>query len=158
MKVEVRKTNLDKFGQMTPEKAKKYMSRGIIITAIFLIATGVSVFVAANADEWEDLKQAENQWLYDSGVIDFGELGDRNDRVAWERALMEGQSFYVTLFTRIGIYIGFFFLFIGLVGFAITGTGDERTKRLLITIASLILFVMIFTILFSGFSINMNIT
>ncbi|MFX1307321.1 MAG: hypothetical protein ACFFDG_10955, partial [Promethearchaeota archaeon] len=69
---------------------------------------------------------------------------------------MQFQDVIFMNIARVGVNISLFFILIGFLSFAVNDKIDEKTRRIFLIIAGLILFVIMFTTLFSSISISVS--
>ena len=55
---------------------------------------------------------------------------------------------------RVGVNISLFFILVGFLGFAVNDKIEEKTRRIFLIIAGLILFVIMFTTFFASITIS----
>lgn len=146
---------ISNLGRMDQDKAAKYVGIGILLAIIFGSAIMVSKSLYDNATAWQD--DADNKALLERNLGIISEAEYQIRQIENEKAyyLMRLQALYVTNIGKIGVNIGLFLVFIGFVGLGINGSGDEKTRRLFLTIAAIVIFVMMFTTFFSGISITL---
>ncbi len=128
---------------------------GIILAVGFGAVLMISQSLANDAGNWYT---TQNQLLtnqQNQGLIGPEEFTDRDWELQMTRDWMLAQVFLVKPITTVGVYIGFLLIFIGLIVFASEGQIDEQMRRILITIAGVLLFVMLIT--FTG-SLNLTIS
>ncbi len=147
------------FTQMDYQKAQKYIMLGFLIAIIAIAVMFASQALAANAQDWADFKIARLGEEVNWGVITDNDRDVQVDAINFWVEIMETmQASFIDLICNFIMYVALAFVFIGFVGLAFTGTGDEKTRRFLLMFAAFLLFLMIFALLFPnwGFSLNVG--
>ena len=137
-------------------KSSKYLVIGVIIAVIFGSVIGISKSLASNADAWETYKNTENDENYDRGIYGYQDFLLKQREIALFHDWMEQQPIIFVSLCQIGVNIGLICVFIGFIGFAINDSLDERTRRVSLLLASVVLFVLMFTTLFSSITLYVN--
>lgn len=124
--------------------------KGLLIIGI-LVAVGmgalliVSQRLNANASSWYSTQATLLANQRNQGIISIDEYNERIWQNQMTRDAMLAQLYTVEPIASAGVYIGFLLIFIGLIVFSTEGGVDEQTKRILLTIAGIMLFVMLIT-------------
>ncbi len=145
-------------GGMDQRKANKYIGRGFLVAVLFIAIMGVSIAINEGRTDWQTWQYNRIQDLYDWGDIDSAQRTEQRNAVDFWVEVMHMQNVLISPICRFGMNIALAFVFVGLVGLAITGTGDDKTRRLLLLIAGILLFFMVFTMFFDGFGFQVNIS
>ena len=130
-------------------KSSKYLVIGIVIAVAFGTIIGISKSLANNADEWKVYKDLDNDENYDQGVYGYQDFLIKQREIALTHAWLEQQQIIFVSIAQIGVNIGLICVFIGFIGFAVNDSLDERTRRVSLLLAAVVLFVLMFTTLFS---------
>ena len=137
-------------------KSTKYLIYGLIIAVVFGTVMGVSQSLAANADNWKTYKDQENLDNRDLGVYGDQEYDLRAREIALMTLWLKQQGIIFQTVAQIGVNIGLICIFIGFIGFAVNDSLDERTRRISLLLAAVVLFVLMFTIFFSQINIDIS--
>ena len=138
------------------EKATKFLLYGLLTAIIFGTILMTSKTIADNASTWQNLDNQQNEMNYMEGVYGYNDYIERLERTALIRYWMEYQEVIVGNIARIGVNVGLIFIMIAFVSFALNDSLDERTKRICLVLAGLILFVVMFTTFFSGIAVYIS--
>ena len=153
--MKIKKVNLSSIGS-DKNKSTKYLVIGVIIAVIFGTIMGTSRSIALNADSWKVYQDLENDENYDKGLYGYQDFLINQRDIALTHAWMEQQQIIFVTLAQIGVNIGLICIFIGFIGFAVNDSLDERTRRVSLLLASVVLFVLMFTIFFSQIQIDIN--
>jgi len=145
---------LDRIPLMDKNKATKFIVYGLIIAILFGLMMMISRSIAQNASTWENLANQENEMSYWNGDYGFNDYIKRQEEIDRTRYWMEWQTVIFMNIARVGVNISLIFMTIGFLSFALNDKLDERTRRISMIIAGLILFVLMFTTFFSAISIT----
>lgn len=145
---------LDRIPLMDKNKATKFIVYGLIIAILFGLMMMISRSIAQNASTWENLANQENDMSYWNGDYGFNDYIKRQEEIDRTRYWMEWQTVIFMNIARVGVNISLIFMTIGFLSFALNDKLDERTRRISMIIAGLILFVLMFTTFFSAISIT----
>ncbi len=143
---------------MSKEKATKCLIYGLIISIIFSMIVATSMSIAGNALAWKTLADYQNQIGYWNGAYGYSEYVQNSVDINNIRYWMEFQNVIVVNIARIGINIGLILMVIGFIGFATNESLDERTRRVSLTLAGLILLIVMMSLFFSGVLIQITYT
>ncbi|MHA2129991.1 MAG: hypothetical protein ACW99L_08465, partial [Promethearchaeota archaeon] len=94
-----------------------------------------------------------NFWNGEYGYNDYVKRQEEIDRI---RFWMEWQDVIFMNIARVGVNIALLFVLVGFLSFALNDKIDERTRRISLYIAGLILFVLMFTTFFASISISVS--
>lgn len=145
---------LDRIPLMDKNKATKFIVYGLIVAILFGLMMMISRSIAQNASTWENLANQENDMSYWNGDYGFNDYIKRQEEIDRTRYWMEWQTVIFMNIARVGVNISLIFMTIGFLSFALNDKLDERTRRISMIIAGLILFVLMFTTFFSAISIT----
>jgi len=142
-----KKSIYDEIPTMDKEKAMKYIIRGILIVIIFGIIIGISISIMAFSDTWMDMASLENKMNYWNGDYGYSEYILKENEIDRIGYWMIYQTVIFVNIGRIGIYVGFFFVFIGLMGFVSNETMDQRTRWICLILAGTIIISLVVTLM-----------
>ncbi len=155
-KKQVKASLFDKLPLLDKNRAAKFIIYGIIIAIIFGLMMMISYSIAVNAGQWAALANQDNYLNYWNGFYGFNDFIERQEEIEMIALWMAYQDVIFMNIARIGINIGLVFVLIGFLSFAVNDKIDENTRKTSIIIAGLVLFIMIFTTLFSSISVTIN--
>ncbi|NHJ24979.1 MAG: hypothetical protein EAX89_10410 [Candidatus Lokiarchaeota archaeon] len=135
------------------EKAMKFLIYGLLTAVIFGTILMVSKSISDNAGTWQNLDNQQNEMNYMQGVYGYNDYIERLEKTALIAYWMQYQEVIVGNIARIGVNIGLIFIMIAFVSFALNDKLDERTRRISLTLAGVVLFVVMFTTFFSNIAI-----
>ena len=138
---------------MDKTKAMKYILKGIIVVMLFGCIMLTSVSLANGSDEWAAVASQENKEAYWNGDYGYSEYIEKEQDIQRTEYWLDYQAFIVVNIARIGVYLGFLSVFIGLMGFATNDQIDQRTRWLSLIFAGVIIMAILFTLV-----INVSIT
>ena len=141
---------------MDQEKAVRYVVIGIIIAIIFGSAIMVSTHIYAQANTWMGDELSKLSYDLGQGVISQSQYDMKEISIMNTYHLMRIQELYVVNISKVLVNVGLLLVFIGFVGLGVNGSGDEKTRRMYLIIATIIIFVMMITTFYSGISINLT--
>ncbi len=124
--------------------------KGLLIVGI-IVAVGlgavliVSQNLSTNANNWYNTQATLLANQRNQGIISPSEYNERMWQNQMTRDGMIAQLYTIEPIATAGVYIGFLLIFIGLIVFSTEGGVDEQTKRILLTIAGVMLFVLLVT-------------
>ncbi len=124
--------------------------KGLLIVGI-IVAVGlgavliVSQNLSTNANNWYNAQATLLANQRNQGTISPSEYNERMWQNQMTRDGMIAQLYTIEPIATAGVYIGFLLIFIGLIVFSTEGGVDEQTKRILLTIAGVMLFVLLIT-------------
>jgi len=144
-----KKSIIDNIPNMDKVKATKYIVRGITIALLFGIIMLTSASIAANADNWKNIADQENKMDYWDGDYGYNEYVEKSQDITQVTNWMVYQQVIIANIARVGVYIGFLFVFIGLMGFATNDRIDENTRKICLILAGVIIMGMLFTLMFN---------
>ena len=136
----------DSIPNMDKNKAMKYVVKGLVIAILFGAIMMTSLSIAANADEWKTLADKENEEAYWDGDYGYNEYVERREDNERTQYWMDYQQVIVVNIARIGIYLGFLSIFVGLMGLVTNETLDEKTRWICLILASTIIVAMLFSL------------
>ena len=149
-----RESILDKIPLMDKNKATKFIVYGLVVAILFGLMMMISRSIAQNASTWENLANQENEMSYWNGDYGYNDYIKRQEEIDRTRYWMEWQTVIFMNVARVGVNIALLFITVGFLSFALNDKIDERTRRVSMIIAGLILFVLMFTTFFSAISIT----
>lgn len=137
-------------------KATKYIIYGLLVAILFGLMMMISRSIAQNAQSWEYIANQENDMNYWNGVYGYNDYIQRQEEIDRIRYWMEWQDVIFVNIARVGVNVALFFILIGFLSFAVNDKIDDRTRRISLIIAGLILFVIMFTTFFASISISVS--
>jgi hypothetical protein len=155
-KKQVKASFFDKLPLLDKNRAAKFIIYGIFIAILFGLMLMISQSVAANAAQWEALADDENYFNYINGLYGYNDYIVRQEEIDRIGLWMRYQDVIFMNIARVGVNIGLVFVLIGFLSFAVNDKIDEHTRRIALIIAGLILFIMMFTTLFSSISVSIT--
>ncbi len=135
------------------EKAMKFLIYGLLTAVIFGTILMISKSIADNAGTWQNLDNQQNEMNYMQGIYGYNDYIERLEKTALIAYWMQYQEVIVGNIARIGVNVGLIFIMIAFVSFALNDKLDERTRRISLTLAGVVLFVVMFTTFFSNIAI-----
>ena len=144
----------DRLPLMDKNKATKFIIYGLVAAVLFGLIMMISRSVAQNAAAWETLENQRNEINYWNGEYGFNDYIKRQEEIDEIRYWMEWQDVIFMNIARIGVNVSLIFIVIGFLSFAVNDKIDEKTRRISLIIAGLVLFVVMFTTFFSAISIT----
>ena len=144
----------DRLPLMDKNRATKYIIYGLVAAVLFGLIMMISRSIAQNASTWENLENQRNEINYWNGNYGFNDYIKRQEEIDEIRYWMEWQDVIFMNIARIGVNISLIFILIGFLSFAVNDKIDEKTRRISLIIAGLVLFVLMFTTFFSAISIT----
>ena len=145
---------LENLPSLDKKKATKFIIYGLFVAILFGIMMGISRSIAQNASSWETLANQENEINYWNGDYGFNDYIKRQEEIDRTRYWMEWQDVIFMNIARVGVNISLFFILVGFLGFAVNDKIEEKTRRIFLIIAGLILFVIMFTTFFASITIS----
>jgi hypothetical protein len=149
-----RESFFDRLPLMDKNKATKYIIYGLLVAILFGLMMMISRSIAQNAGSWENMANQENNMNYWNGVYGYNDYIQRQEEIDRIRYWMEWQDVIFVNIARVGVNVSLFFILIGFLSFAVNDKIEERTRRISLIIAGLILFVIMFTTFFASISIS----
>ncbi|MFO8017157.1 MAG: hypothetical protein R6U96_00855 [Promethearchaeia archaeon] len=137
-------------------KATKFIVYGIIAALLFGVIMAVSTSLANNASTWKNIQDQENKMNYWDGEYGYGEYVERREEIEQMTYWMEFQEAILVNLARIGVYLGFLFVFLGFTGFAVNDKIDNRTRWIALIIAGVIIIAILLNILELNLINNLN--
>jgi len=155
---EKRKGNrlIDSIPIMDKRKAMKFIVYGLIAGILFGLIMMISYSIALNATTWQNIALQENNMNYWNGLYGYNDYVKRQQDIYRITYWMQFQDVIFMNIARVGINIALVFILIGFLSFAVAENVDERTRRIYLTIAGLILLLVMFTTLFGSISISIT--
>ncbi|MHA2038201.1 MAG: hypothetical protein ACW98X_17325 [Promethearchaeota archaeon] len=148
------KSFFDRLPLMDKNKATKYIIYGLVAAVLFGLIMMISRSIAQNAYTWHELEDQRNYMAYWNGDYGFNDYIKRQEEIDEIRYWMEWQDVIFMNIARVGVNISLIFILIGFLSFAVNDRMDEKTRRISLVIAGLVLFVLMFTTFFSAISIS----
>ena len=140
-------------GRMDQDKAAKYVGIGILVAIVFGSVLMVSKSVYTMAEDWRTAANDKATNDYDLGFISAAQrdlIQAENWKIFYN---MRVQGLWVTNIAKVIVNLGLLLVFIGFVGLGLNASADEKTRRLFLTIAAIIIFIMLFTTFFAGVTV-----
>ncbi len=141
------------FKKMEENRAKKCLIIGIIVAVAAGTIMMISTSMAINADNWKTFADEENQMNYWLGNYGYQEYQLKEQDIILTNLWMKQQGLVIGNAARVVVNIGLILLFIGFIGYATNDRIDEKTKRIYLTIAAIVLFVMMLTTFYTQIGI-----
>ncbi|KKK43683.1 MAG: hypothetical protein Lokiarch_24910 [Candidatus Lokiarchaeum sp. GC14_75] len=145
---------LENLPSLDKKKATKFIIYGLFVAILFGLMMMISRSIAQNAGSWENLANQENDINYWNGEYGFNDYIKRQEEIDRTRYWMEWQDVIFMNIARVGVNISLFFILVGFLSFAVNDNIDEKTRRIFLIIAGLILFVIMFTTFFASITIS----
>lgn len=137
-------------------KAARYIVIGFIVAVIFGTVLGTSKYLSLNASDWATNQKALNLEYVNLGLMSDQEYDEKAAQIDLAAAWMVALYLPLSSFARIGVSIGLILVMIGFVGIGINDSIDERTRRIALVFAAVVLFVLMFTIFFTNLTIEIS--
>ena len=134
---------------MDKEKAMKYVLRGILVVIIFGIIMMISALISAYSTTWMEMAISENKMNYWNGDYGYNEYIVRQNDIRRISYWMDFQGLIFITIGRIGVFIGFFFVFVGLMGFVTNDSMDQRTRWICLILAGTIIIALLLSLILS---------
>lgn len=150
------KSFFDRLPLLDKNKATKFVIYGLLVAILFGLMMMISRSIDQNAYSWYVLENQENEMSYWDGVYGYNDYIQRREEIEQTRYWMEWQDVIFVNIARVGVNVSMFFILIGFLSFAVNDKIDEKTRRIFLILAGLILFVIMFTTLFSSISISVS--
>jgi hypothetical protein len=147
---------IDSIPIMDKRKAMKFIVYGLIAGILFGLIMMISYSIALNATTWQNIALQENSMNYWNGLYGYNDYVKRQQDIYRITYWMQFQDVIFMNIARVGINIALVFILIGFLSFAVAENVDERTRRIYLTIAGLILLLVMFTTLFGSISISIT--
>jgi len=144
----------DRLPLMDKNRATKFIIYGLVAAVLFGLIMMISRSIAQNASTWENLENQRNEINYWNGEYGFNDFIKRQEEIDETRYWMEWQDVIFMNVARVGVNISLIFILIGFLSFAVNDKIDEKTRRISLIIAGLVLFIVMFTTFFSAISIT----
>lgn len=141
---------VDSIPLLDKRKAMKFIVYGLIAAILFGLIMMISRSIAQNAGTWENLANQENEMNYWNGLYGYNDYIQNQENIDRIRYWMEYQDAIFMNIARVGINIALVFILIGFLSFAVTENIDERTRRIYLIIAGMILLLIMFTTFFGS--------
>ncbi len=138
------------------DRATKYIIYGLLAAILFGLMMMISRSIAQNAGSWENMANQENEINYWNGVYGYNDYIQRQEEIDSIRYWMEWQDVIFVNIARVGVNVSLFFILIGFLSFAVNDKIDDKTRRICLIIAGLVLFVIMFTTFFASISISIS--
>lgn len=146
----------DKLPLLDKNKATKYIVYGLIAAILFGLMMMISRSIAQNAYTWQNMANQENSVDFWNGVYGYTDYIQRQQEIIEIRYWMEWQDVIFMNIARVGVNLALFFILVGFLSFALNDKIEEKTRRISLMIAGLILFVLMFTTFFASISISVS--
>ena len=155
-KKQVKASLFDKLPLLDKNRAAKFIIYGIIIAMLFGLMLMISRSIAVNASQWENLANQENELNYWNGLYGYNDFIERQEEIDRITFWMAYQDVIFMNIARVGVNVGLVFVLIGFLSFAVNDKIDENTRKISLIIAGLVLFIIMFTTLFSSISVSVG--
>ncbi|TKJ23692.1 MAG: hypothetical protein CEE43_03240 [Promethearchaeota archaeon Loki_b32] len=150
------KSFFDRLPLLDKNKATKFIVYGLLVAILFGLMMMISRSISQNAFSWRDLANQENEMDYWDGDYGYNDYIQRREEIEQIYYWMQWQDVIFVNIARVGVNVSMFFILIGFLSFAVNDKIDEKTRRIFLILAGLILFVIMFTTLFSSISISVS--
>ncbi|TET58675.1 MAG: hypothetical protein E3J52_07845 [Promethearchaeota archaeon] len=150
------KSFFDRLPLLDKNKATKFVIYGLLVAILFGLMMMISRSISQNAFSWRDLANQENEMDYWDGDYGYNDYIQRREEIEQIYYWMQWQDVIFVNIARVGVNVSMFFILIGFLSFAVNDKIDEKTRRIFLILAGLILFVIMFTTLFSSISISVS--
>ena len=147
---------VDSIPLLDKRKAMKFIVYGLIAAILFGLIMMISRSIAQNAGTWENLANQENEMNYWNGLYGYNDYIQNQENIDRIRYWMEYQDAIIMNIARVGINIALVFILIGFLSFAVTENIDERTRRIYLIIAGMILLLIMFTTFFGSVIVSVS--
>lgn len=147
---------VDSIPLLDKRKAMKFIVYGLIAAILFGLIMMISRSIAQNAGTWENLANQENEMAYWNGLYGYNDYIQNQENIDRIRYWMEYQDAIFMNIARVGINIALVFILIGFLSFAVTENIDERTRRIYLIIAGMILLLIMFTTFFGSVFVSVS--
>ncbi|MFW9936876.1 MAG: hypothetical protein ACFFD5_04465 [Candidatus Thorarchaeota archaeon] len=147
---------VDNIPLLDKSKAMKFIIYGLFVAILFGLMMMISRSIAVNASNWQTLAIFENTLNYERGVYGYTDYLKRGDQITQIYNWMRFQDAIFINIGKVGVNIALVFILIGFLSFAISESYDERTRRIFLIIAAMILFLVMFTTFFASISISVS--
>jgi len=144
----------DRLPLMDKNRATKFIIYGLVAAVLFGLIMMISRSVAQNAGTWENLEYQRNRINYWDGDYGYNDFIKRQEEILEISYWMEWQDVIFMNVARVGVNVSLIFILIGFLSFAVNDKIDEKTRRISLIIAGLVLFIVMFTTFFSAISIT----
>ncbi|GAH33414.1 unnamed protein product [marine sediment metagenome] len=146
----------DRLPLLDKNKATKFVVYGLLVAILFGLMMMISRSISQNSSSWYNLANQENEMDYWDGDYGYNDYIQRREEIEQTYYWMQWQDVIFVNIARVGVNISMFFILIGFLSFAVNDKIDEKTRRIFLILAGLILFVIMFTTLFSSISISVS--
>jgi len=146
----------DSIPLLDKRKAVKFIIYGLLVAILFGLMMMISRSIAQNASQWLNLANYENEMNYSNGAYGYAEYIQRGQQILQTYYWMTFQDAIFMNIARVGVNIALVFILIGFLSLGVAENIDERTRRIYLIIAGLILFVIMFTTFFASISISVS--
>ena len=155
-KQQVKASLFDKLPLLDKNRAAKFIIYGLLIAILFGLMMMISRSISVNAGQWENLANQENDLNYWNGLYGYNDYIEKQEEIDRIRYWMEYQDVIFMNIARVGVNAGLVFVVIGFLSFAVNDKIDENTRKISLIIAGLVLFMMMFTTMFSSISVSVG--
>lgn len=146
----------DRLPLLDKNKATKFVVYGLLVAILFGLMMMISRSIDQNSYSWYVLENQENEMSYWDGVYGYNDYIQRREEIEQTYYWMQWQDVIFVNIARVGVNVSMFFILIGFLSFAVNDKIDEKTRRIFLILAGLILFVIMFTTLFSSIEISVS--
>ena len=146
----------DRLPLLDKNRATKFIIYGLLVAILFGLMMMISRSIAQNAGTWQLMANQENLMNYWDGVYGYNDYIRRQQEIIETTYWMQWQDVIFMNIARVGVNVALFFILIGFLSFAVNEKIDEKTRRISLILAGLILFVIMFTTFFASISISIS--
>jgi hypothetical protein len=146
----------DRLIDMDRRKATKFIIGGMVIAMIFGTIALISVSLANNSYDWENMKFHENDLGYWRGDYGYQEFLERDREIYAQADWMRFQEAIFENIARVGVNVGLLFVMAGFIGYSADEDMDPKKRQLSFVLAAVIITVVMFTALSSGVTITIR--
>ncbi len=154
---EIKRNILDELPQMDPKKATRLLLKGLIIAIVFGMIMLTSRSIASYHETYHNIADLQNTLNLANGIYGYSDYVVQDQQIQLTVYVMEYQVAIVANLARVGINIGLVLMVFGFLALAFNTTMDDRSRKIMLFFACLLLFVIIFTTAFSGISIGVSV-
>jgi len=150
------KSFFDRLPLLDKNRATKFIIYGLLVAILFGLMMMISRSIAQNAGTWQLMANQENLMNYWDGVYGYNDYIRRQQEIIETTYWMQWQDVIFMNIASVGVNVALFFILIGFLSFAVNEKIDEKTRRISLILAGLILFVIMFTTFFASISISIS--
>nr|MDO8109997.1 hypothetical protein [Candidatus Sigynarchaeota archaeon] len=154
---ELKRNILDELPQMDPKKATKLLLKGLIVAIVFGMILLTSRSIASYSSTYKNIADLQNNLNVANGLYGYADYLVQQQQIQLTVYIMSYQVAIVGNLARVGINIGLVLMVLGFLALAFNTTMDDKSRKIMLVFACLLLFVIIFTTAFSGISISVTV-